>query len=130
MAGDENEWVRVPRKITEAMCDACHNAPGGFAGSPPHPQHLWDAMLAAAPAPEDGRGDAVTDESLRAWREMADDVHGRFFWMLSPDKRGNHTVSHESVRAVVKLCEEIEAGTPAYENLELAQAERQGESDG
>jgi len=43
------EWVCVPRKITEAMCDACHNVPSGFAGSPPHPQSIWDAMLAASP---------------------------------------------------------------------------------
>jgi hypothetical protein len=43
------EWIYVPRKITEAMCDACHDVPSGIAGSPPHPQWIWDAMLAASP---------------------------------------------------------------------------------
>lgn len=63
-----DDWVLVPRKITEAMCDACHDVPIGFEGSPPHPQHIWDAMLAAAPpAP------VVTDEMV----ERDQDLIGR-----------------------------------------------------
>lgn len=40
----------VPIRPTDAMNEAYNNVPSGFAGSPPHCSHVWDAMLAAAPA--------------------------------------------------------------------------------
>lgn len=44
--------VLVPKKVTNAMIDAANAVPSGFAGSPPHWQFVWDAMLAAAtPSP-------------------------------------------------------------------------------
>jgi hypothetical protein len=72
--------------------------------------------------------EAVAEETLRVFREMADKVHDMFFWRVSPDSAGSHKVSHEAVRAVVELCEEIEQSTPAYENLPAApELPKQGE---
>jgi hypothetical protein len=92
---------------------------------------LTDAQFQRAEAAErrceELEGDAAqTDEVLRVFRELAAGVNDRFFWMLSPDKRGNHTVSHESVRAVVELCEEIEGATPDYAALAARQASAKG----
>jgi hypothetical protein len=39
----------VPVKVTDAMIDAANAAPSGIAGSPPHWQWVWDALLSAAP---------------------------------------------------------------------------------
>ncbi len=44
-------WQLVPTEVTNAMIDAANATPGGIAGSPPHWQWVWDAMLAAAPQP-------------------------------------------------------------------------------
>lgn len=43
-------YVLVPRKVTNAMIDAYNNVPYGIAGSPPHGQWVWDAMIAAVQA--------------------------------------------------------------------------------
>jgi hypothetical protein len=43
-------WRLVPEKVTNAMIDAANDTPSGIAGTPPHWQWVWDAMLAAAPA--------------------------------------------------------------------------------
>jgi hypothetical protein len=39
----------VPVKVTDAMIDAANAVPSGLAGSPPHWQWVWDALLSAAP---------------------------------------------------------------------------------
>lgn len=48
-AGVAEGWVLVPKKITNSMIYAASDVPSGIAGSPPHWQHVWDAMLAVAP---------------------------------------------------------------------------------
>jgi hypothetical protein len=42
-------WKLVPEKVTNAMIDAANDTPSGIAGTPPHWQWVWDAMLAASP---------------------------------------------------------------------------------
>lgn len=41
-------FVLVPEKVTNAMIDAANGTPLGIAGTPPHWQFVWDAMLAAS----------------------------------------------------------------------------------
>jgi hypothetical protein len=43
-------WKIVPQKVTNGMIEAANATPSGIAGSPPHWQWVWDAMLAASPA--------------------------------------------------------------------------------
>lgn len=45
-----NDWKLVPTKVTNEMIDAANAVPSGIAGSPPHWQWIWDAMLDASPA--------------------------------------------------------------------------------
>jgi hypothetical protein len=65
-------------------------------------EHMKIAIAAAlssqAPKPASAGGDFAED---------ARDVLDRFYWMLSPDAKGNHTVKHLSVKAVIRLCEKI-----------------------
>ena len=50
--GVPDGWKIVPTKVDNAMIDAANNVPSGIAGSPPHWQWVWDAILAAAPSPD------------------------------------------------------------------------------
>jgi hypothetical protein len=56
---DEQGWKLVPIKVTNGMIDAANAVPFGIAGSPPHWQWVWDAMLAAAPAAPAQSGEPV-----------------------------------------------------------------------
>jgi hypothetical protein len=42
-------WKLVPLKVTNEMIDTYSVTPSGIAGSPPHLQWVWDAVLSAAP---------------------------------------------------------------------------------
>ena len=57
-------WKLVPEKVNNTMIDAFNDVPVGFGGSPPHVQHLWDAMLAAAPPSPQPVADSLTDAEI------------------------------------------------------------------
>jgi hypothetical protein len=129
MAGDENEWVRVPRESTDAMHQAYTRAK--YEG--PQPvliSDLWTAMLDAAPTPEDGRGDAVRFYAAcqRACKELPIGWEIRVCLengagtveLIDPDGNGEPM----DVDADHRLTAEVRAAT----DHALAQAERQGES--
>jgi hypothetical protein len=70
MAGDGNEWVRVPRVLPrECWLDSFKpdHGQGDNAYWQAYYQKWWDNMLAelAATTPEDGRSDAIKVEVLR-----------------------------------------------------------------
>ena len=58
-------WKLVPVKPTEAMNDAYNGVPTGFAGTPAHSSHVWEAMLSVAPVAPAARGDALADAYQR-----------------------------------------------------------------
>ncbi len=70
----QGDWKLVRAKVSNAMIDAFNDVPVGICGSPPHVQHVWDAMLAAAPAAQPAApGDIETTGLARAF-EIAQDV--------------------------------------------------------
>lgn len=73
--------------------------PAFFAKDAIHALPLGDHdLFSQAPKPASAGGDFVED---------AGDVLDRFYWMLTPDAKGNHTVKDLSVKAVIRLCEKI-----------------------
>lgn len=106
LGGDENEWVRVPRVPTPEMLSELELL-DGFSHAALCIRYA--AMLAAAPAPEDGRGDAIPREIVRDAVVEAILAHPEDADVDAPDFVG-------------EVMDRIDHA--------LAQAERQGEGNG